>query len=236
MTANPPDDAFVAYYDSEWLAKADYFRLHRQRFLQTWAFVVRQGLAPGGQVLDIGGIGPVAAYLQTTAPWQAFETKTDLREPLPLPSDDFDLVLCTETIEHIKDKESSAIGDLEAFNYSGALQLLSELARVVRPSGCVVLTTPNANSYITLHKWLHGQLLLMDPAHVREYSPEDLVRVARMAGLRMLGLEVSDSWEAEFDPSLATLKDALEALPALPALQTIARQDNILASFVKANG
>jgi SAM-dependent methyltransferase len=47
-------------------------------------------------------------------------------EPLPLADASFDLVLCAETIEHVRDVQL----------------LLSELRRVLRPGGTLALTTP----------------------------------------------------------------------------------------------
>ncbi len=52
--------------------------------------------------------------------------------PLPLPDGAFDLVLCAETIEHVRDVQL----------------LLSEARRVLRPGGRLALTTP-ANSRLT---------------------------------------------------------------------------------------
>ncbi len=51
---------------------------------------------------------------------------------LPLPDNAFDLVLCTETIEHVRDVQL----------------LLSEARRVLRPGGRLALTTP-AHSRLT---------------------------------------------------------------------------------------
>jgi ubiquinone/menaquinone biosynthesis C-methylase UbiE len=47
-------------------------------------------------------------------------------EALPLEDDSFDLVLCAETIEHVRDVQL----------------LLSEIRRVLRPGGTLALTTP----------------------------------------------------------------------------------------------
>jgi SAM-dependent methyltransferase len=52
--------------------------------------------------------------------------------PLPLPDNAFDLVLCAETIEHVRDVQL----------------LLSEARRVLRPGGRLALTTP-AHSRVT---------------------------------------------------------------------------------------
>lgn len=47
-------------------------------------------------------------------------------DPLPLPDNVFDLVLCAETIEHVRDVQL----------------LLSEVRRVLRPGGRLAITTP----------------------------------------------------------------------------------------------
>ena len=47
--------------------------------------------------------------------------------PLPLPNDEFDAVLCFETVEHFPRPE----------------RLVTELARVTKPGGALILTTPN---------------------------------------------------------------------------------------------
>jgi SAM-dependent methyltransferase len=52
--------------------------------------------------------------------------------PLPLPDNAFDLVLCAETIEHVRDVQA----------------LLSEARRVLRPRGRLAVTTP-AHSRLT---------------------------------------------------------------------------------------
>lgn len=52
----------------------------------------------------------------------------DCNRPLPFPDDSFDLVWCSEVLEHLVDPEFS----------------LNELRRVTRPGGDLVLTTPNS--------------------------------------------------------------------------------------------
>jgi SAM-dependent methyltransferase len=81
--------------------------------------------------------------------------------PLPLGDSGFDLVLCAETIEHVR--------DVQLF--------LSEIRRVLRPGGTLALTTP---AYLSLGP-------RPDPLspHLRQFTRRSLSRV-----LDELGFEV----------------------------------------------
>lgn len=89
---------------------------------------------------------------------------------LPFPDASFDIVLCTEVIEHTPDA-ATAIG---------------ELARVLRPGGTLVLTTPN-------RVW-HPLIRLANVLKIRPY--EGLENWARWGELRSWiaanGLEIVD--------------------------------------------
>jgi 2-polyprenyl-3-methyl-5-hydroxy-6-metoxy-1,4-benzoquinol methylase len=52
----------------------------------------------------------------------------DANQPLPFPANYFDLVWCSEVVEHLKDPASS----------------LDEFRRVTAPKGQIILTTPNS--------------------------------------------------------------------------------------------
>ena len=223
---------FEHYYDEHWLSRSDYFLHHRERFLQTWACLEDGFLSRVGTVLDVGGVGPVAEYLSTLG-WQVAQSTQDLRGPLALQTGSFDLILCTETIEHIKDQDSDRITDLEKFNYSGVRNMLDELARAMCDDGHLLITTPNACSLHTLSKWLHGELLLMDPSHVREFTLAELERVAQGSSLVAVYSRVVNSWSA--DPLLDA--EFIRKLTSLsPGFEAISHGDNIIAVFRKAPG
>jgi SAM-dependent methyltransferase len=65
-------------------------------------------------------------------------------QPLPFPNESFDVITCLEVIEHVADER----------------QTLRELARLLRPDGVLILTTP--------HK---GWLTWMDPGNVKFILP-----------------------------------------------------------------
>lgn len=63
-----------------------------------------------------------------------------------IPSESFDYVISFQVIEHIRD-------DVGA---------VSEMSRVLRPGGKLIISTPNRHMSLTRNPW-----------HVREYTPED---------------------------------------------------------------
>ena len=91
------------------------------------AFV--RSLDRADRVLDLGcGDGRLTAELSAGELTAADVSRVALEPDAPLPFDDaaFDLVLCAETIEHVRDVQL----------------LLSEARRVLRPGGTLALTTP----------------------------------------------------------------------------------------------
>jgi len=148
---------FEAYYDAKWTPMHDYFGFHRRRFVESMEFIY-SFVESHSRVADLvqpgDGPGPLAEFLSIDKKASLNLITTDLRQPLDVADSDCDVVLCTETIEHIKDKESTRIVELERFNYSGVDNMLSEIARILRPQGLLFITTPNSASFTNLYKWL----------------------------------------------------------------------------------
>ncbi len=80
-------------------------------------------------VADVSGVALERAAARLPG---ARAVALDPDAPLPLPDNGFDLVLCAETIEHVRDVQL----------------LLSEARRVLRPGGRLAVTTP-AHSRLT---------------------------------------------------------------------------------------
>ena len=93
---------------------------------------------------------------------------------LPFSNNTFDAVLCLHVIEHLK----------KPFN------LLAEIRRVLKPSGVLVLMTPNGaitSIYRNLlHKSLHGT------DHIKEYTSKELVHMLKFSGLQVLNVGYSN--------------------------------------------
>jgi ubiquinone/menaquinone biosynthesis C-methylase UbiE len=105
---------------------------------------------------------------------------------LPLEDSQFDLVLCAETLEHIRDTQL----------------LLSEIRRVLRPGGTLAVTTPAHSRLTGLRLLLRGFDNGFDPLspHLRFYTKRSL---ARMLG--ELGYDVR-SIRREMGTLLATAR------------------------------
>lgn len=226
----PPNgdrEVFELYYQSEWLNRHSYFADHQKRFLESWS-VVKQLPWSNAVVLDIGGVGPLASFAGKRFGSQLLSTSNDLRKRFPIESNVADIVLCTETIEHIKDLDSDAISDLEAFNYSGIKNMLAEIARIGKPGAKVFISTPNSSSMISLCKWLDCEPLMMDARHVRELTASDLIAQCEACGLETDEVKIVDTWTTKaLEERVRPLVSALRAL----GYDVEHRADNILALF-----
>jgi len=80
--------------------------------------------------------------------------------PLPLGDGAVDLVLCAETVEHVRDVQ----------------RFLSEIRRVLRPGGTLALTTPAHGRLTGLRAALTGWERVLDPVspHLRYFSRASL--------------------------------------------------------------
>uniref|UniRef100_UPI004056B0CA class I SAM-dependent methyltransferase n=1 Tax=Alistipes sp. TaxID=1872444 RepID=UPI004056B0CA len=70
--------------------------------------------------------------------------------PLPFPDEEFDTVISFQVIEHIKQDQA----------------FVKEVARVLKPGGSFIVSTPNRPMSLTRNPW-----------HIREYSGEEFYRL-----------------------------------------------------------
>jgi len=220
---------FLEYYDSEWLNQDTYFKEHRERFLQSFKMVMEYA-QPGLKVLEVGGCGPLGKYLKIFHNATLFETKSDLRYSLNIQDNFFDLILCTEVIEHIKDQESDKITHLERFNYSGIINMLNELKDSLCTTGHLFITTPNACSIHTLNNWVESKPLLFCYEHVREFSIDDLVKTAKLADLKLKHYCSVASWN---HPHANEKTNLLMQYAEKIGVDMKQRGDNVMAIFTK---
>lgn len=105
----------------------------------------------------------------------------------PYPDENFDTVLCCELLEHL---------DVDP------MHMMSEISRVLKPYGVLVLTTPNAASLRALRAIIHGAnpnlfphygipTMSTAPRHSREYTPKELLRLFADSGFAVQHIETS---------------------------------------------
>lgn len=102
--------------------------------------------------------------------------RCDVRQ-LRFPSESFDLVLCTETLEHVKEEETP----------------VEEIARVLKTGGVALLSVPSTDlrKYLSLLRKSLSKSIpdkpYQDPSHWREYGrwqfDNKIARLGRLTGL-----------------------------------------------------
>lgn len=176
-----------------------YHAVHRRRFARTLQILVEE--TPTGSLLEVGTSGVVPDALMSLASnlsitvtnfdgtlpvRHTYTSPTGVQYPayrvdletevLPAKSETFDWVLCCEVLEHME---------------IDPMHMLSEVNRVLKVGGRLLLTTPNVVSSTGLHKMLNGiePYLFMQYSrtheyhrHNYEYSIHTLYKVLKAAG------------------------------------------------------
>lgn len=137
-------------------------------------FITEHLLAAGHQTIAIdSSSASVEALQQRFAGHPQFRGAQVSEGRIPLEDATADVVLLIETIEHIEVAES--------------LALLSDVHRVLRPNGHLVMTTPNHEN-LTQNEVMCPDCgcVFHRMQHVRSFSPEELAAVAEQASFRTL--------------------------------------------------
>jgi glycosyltransferase involved in cell wall biosynthesis/SAM-dependent methyltransferase len=110
------------------------------------------------------------------------------RDRFPFPDDYFDVALCCELIEHLREDP---------------MHMLLELNRVLRWGGLVIVTTPNITSAFSVQEALAGRSPNLynhysrksaADRHAREYTPTDVRVALESAGFKVLKLFTENVW------------------------------------------
>lgn len=138
--------------------------------------------ALGGRVRCYVGLDVVAYPELRRQPGLAFHLADLNAPPHPLPAGVADAAVAVETIEHLENPRA----------------LMRELARLARPGGLVLVTTPNQLSWLSKLSLLWKQEFTafqegpgLYPTHITALLASDLLRVARECGLQALELRYS---------------------------------------------
>jgi 2-polyprenyl-3-methyl-5-hydroxy-6-metoxy-1,4-benzoquinol methylase len=142
--------------------------------------IFREWVGTGKRVLDLGcrfgaltrayveGNEVVGADIDNRALSEAAELGIetvwcDVGESLPLPDASFDVIVAGELLEHVPMPEWT----------------VAEARRVLRPSGTLVASVPNAYRLKNRLRFLLGRPVDNDPTHLHVFSPADVLRLLR---------------------------------------------------------
>jgi glycosyltransferase involved in cell wall biosynthesis len=212
-------DAVAAADISTWVAPEarEYAGQHETRFLHTL------GMTPAGEasksILEMGAYMQITPALRfqlgygtvrgcyygrlgevdhksiVSKSGEVFECDVDHfdaeRDVYPYTDESFDTVLCCELIEHL---------------FSDPMHMMSEINRIVKPGGHLLLTTPNLGSRRAIAAVLQGYHPSFFPAYIRprqegedaearhnrEYVPMEIQHLLTDAGFEVVRLETGE--------------------------------------------
>ncbi len=139
-----------------------------------------------------GPAGRSDKRMVTSANGETFECSVDLfdaeKDPFPYEDEYFSTVICGELIEHL---------------FEDPMHLMSEVNRILKPGGHLVLTTPNIASLRALAAILQGFHPGFFPAYIRpsapggeadarhnrEYTPHEIQRLMNDSGFEVARLD-----------------------------------------------
>ncbi len=117
---------------------------------------------------------------RSSIPYRHFNVE---RDPFPYPDARFDVVLCCEMLEHL---------------LLDPVRMLAEIHRVLKPSGALILTTPNVLCTDNLVRMMTGENPFQPYSgwglyggHCREYTPVEVRRLLQETGFEVRSLETS---------------------------------------------
>jgi glycosyltransferase involved in cell wall biosynthesis/SAM-dependent methyltransferase len=210
-------ESSISSYLSRWIDPNSpagvYFGAHSVRLIKTMQIIPRGDA--GSRILELGcymqitpalrgllGYSEVrGGYLGSAGGWhlssvtssdgEKFGCTIDLFncevDRFPYPDEYFDTVICCELLEHIE---------------RDPMHLVTEIHRILKQNGTLVLTTPNAVSIramraamVGIHPSLFTKYvmpnLLPETKHIREYTPRELMRLFADAGFSIEYLDTT---------------------------------------------
>lgn len=177
-------------------------------FPRLWQLMKKINLLarPEAKILDLGGEGGTLRHLINSQ--KCLRNKHlyvensigDLRYPLNNPSNYYDIVICTEVIENLKDRPEFCWPYNATFTGTGIMNLLCEANRVLKHNCHIIITTPNAGSANAIARANQGLHPFNFEPHPRELSIKNLTQYLRSCGFNETNI-FRDEFDAPSDHS-----------------------------------
>lgn len=131
------------------------------------------------------------------------------KEPLPFPDATFDGAIFAEVLEHIA--------------VVSPVKVLREIARVLKPQGVLLLTTPNVCNLANILALAQGKNIFWAPEmfygcmdrHNREYTPSEVIGVVERSGLEIVDKFLFNGPNNWNGAAIEYIDDTLELLRGL---------------------
>jgi predicted SAM-dependent methyltransferase len=150
---------------------------HTFRYFIALKYIIEHGLY-AGKIFESGGAGVFSHILKTLlGDIDLYSYNGDLRKPIIIDKNNFDVVLCMEVIEHITDE-----CNYHEMRFEGVKTCLQSFFQIMKPNGRLFITTPNISSCISLHHLLYAAHPMIYPIHVREYTPTEIKKISESIG------------------------------------------------------
>ena len=241
----------------------DYLKVHMKRFAETFG-LLRSIVRPGMRIVDVGSFGSLVPALRdllgarditVTEPSQEQKPESedtflqnarngrrysfhvdrfDIEAPFPYPTGCFDIVIFTEVLEHLS---------------RDPLQTMSEINRITKLGGYLVLSTPNCASVRSVIRILSGGNPNIFPVYQRrpstdrhnhEYVPWEVRELLKLCGFTSSEFKTLDVYQDEQFGGLLTLQVKvllkIGSILSLGFFKASDRGDTIFAVAKKTGG
>jgi SAM-dependent methyltransferase len=241
----------------------DYLRVHMNRFAESIG-LLQPIIRPGMRIVDLGSYGSLVPALRDllgatditlTEPFQEQKLASedsflqnarngarypfhvdrfDIEGPFPYEDRRFDVVIFTEVLEHLS---------------RDPLQTMSEINRITKPGGYLLLSTPNCASVRSVIRILRGGNPNIYPVYQRrpstdrhnhEYVPWEVRELVKLCGFTSNEFKTVDVYEDQQFGGLLTLQMKVllkfGSLLSLGILKARERGDTIFAVAQKTGG
>lgn len=209
-------------YNQDYFSTGPYAQVNFARYSQYWwsnryyaRLACRFG-PPHGRVLELGcGMGHLLAWLMDRYqvygsdinPWALAQARRNVPqgkfvllsadEPLVFDAQIFDVVVAKHVVEHLRHPERA----------------ISEMSRVLKPGGLLVLATPNLGSPMRMRKgdaWIGYK----DPTHISLKPPQEWLALLQNNRFRPRKVFSDGFWDAPYIPIIpASLQKLFFGLP-----------------------